>query len=92
MPCKNFTHPGLIGNVGDNGANQGPTASRNEVLFGLIEQRLALIEHDETTRVAERDLPADFLADATSCTRDEHGAAGNHCLDGGVIELRGRPT
>ena len=42
--------------------------------------------------MAERDLPADFLADATPCTRDEHGATGNHCSDGGIIELRGSPS
>jgi hypothetical protein len=44
--------------VGHDRDNHRPRATRDELLFGLIEEHLTLIEEDEATGHAGGDLPA----------------------------------
>ena len=90
MAREDLAQARFIGDVGDDRADQGPGARGDEILLGLIEQRLALIEHDQASGLAEGDLAADLLADAPAGAGDEHRAALDHRADGDVVQLRGR--
>ena len=92
MRREDGRHPGEVRDVADERRDDVAVTCRDELLLGLVEEHLALVEQQEPGRAMRRDLAAELEADAAARAGDEDDAALDHRGDGAVIELHGRTS